>query len=359
MRSRRLSLLAGAILLVITLAALPFISACAKPAPAEVKPIELKLVFAYVSCPSHWATFGTWADNVQERTGGRVTVTHYFGGDLCPPEETYDAVKRGTADIGISCIEMMPGRFPNYEVMEVALLNDVCARPSRVAWEMYNAFPQIQEECAETKVLATLAMLPFPPGIGLGTAEKPVRTLGDYEGLKLSAYGRWMPRTLDVLGAAPMDLPPPAFYEALQKGIIDGVVMDPVFFDLFHLSDVIHYYTVANFGVFEPWIFSINWDTWNSLPPDIQKVLEEESVPHVMDASDDFCWEDSTRALQEAVDNFGVEVIEPSPEELARWVALQKPVQQDVWKAEAEAAGLSAEELLEEVERLYEKYRTR
>ncbi|MBA7700402.1 hypothetical protein ES703_109116 [subsurface metagenome] len=103
----------------------------------------------------------------------------------------------------------------------------------------------------------------------------------------------------------------------------------------------------------------MNWDTWNSLPPDIQKVLEEESVPFVMDTNDKFSGEDSTRALQETVDNFGLEVIEPSTEELARWVALQKPVQQDAWVAEMEAKGLPGEKLIEEANRLYAKYRTR
>ena len=359
MGSRRLSLLVGAILLVITLAALPLMSACAKPAPAPVKPIELKLIFSYFDSPAYRAVFGAWADNVAERTGGRVNVTHYFGGELCPPEETYDAIIRGTAELGVISTFMTPGRFPCFGVMEASLLDDFCSRPSRATWELYNTFPEVQEECAEAKVLTTLAMLPLPPGIGLGTVDTPVRTLEDFKGLKVSTFGRWMPITIKALGAAPMEIPPPEMYMALKQKIIDSVVMDPVFFIDLQLDEVIRYFTVANFGIYEPWLFSINWETWNSLPPDIQKVLEEESVPFVMDTNDDFCYEYATQCLNDTVAKVGLEVIEPSPEELAKWVALQKPVQQDVWLAEAEAAGLPGKELIEEAKQLYAKYRTR
>lgn len=350
-------------LLVLTLIGLPLFGACAEqaaeptptPTPEAAEPEVIELRYNHMSPPGplYDGIHGKWVDEVMERCGGKVKITTYFVGQLSPPEESYNSLLTGLADIATLHAPLNQGRFPCIEVMQMPRIETTCAHTSRVAWELYQAFPEIQAEFAETKVLSVYGFRE-PTSLCLGTATKPIYTMEDLEGLKIAAPGVWPSKKVSLLGASPMSLFEGDYYVSLEKKVLDGAIMDPGQLEDFNLREVIKYLNLTNFGFMPLWL-SMSWDAWNSLPTDVQEVFEEVGGEYFGDIVDSYTSMQSWRAIDTAVAEYGMEVIELTPEELARWNVVIEPVR-DEFVAELEAKGLPGEELLEEADQLYIKY---
>lgn len=49
---------------------------------------------------------------IEKRTSGRVKINYYPGATLTPPQQTYDSVVKGIADIGEALVGYTQGKFP-------------------------------------------------------------------------------------------------------------------------------------------------------------------------------------------------------------------------------------------------------
>jgi TRAP-type C4-dicarboxylate transport system substrate-binding protein len=99
----------------------------------------------------------------------------------------------------------------------------------------------------------------------------------------------------------------------------------------------------------------MNLGVWNKLPPDIQKILENyigsagsEYFGKEMDRSNE-----TEKAKVQAMKD--KTIIDLSPEETKRWKEACKPIW-DKWVATVEAKGLPGKAVLEEAQKLSEKY---
>jgi len=61
-------------------------------------------------------------------------------------------------------------------------------------------------------------------------------------------------------------------YAALQRGIIDAAIVDPIFYDMLSLKEVMRYQTNISFSGY-PWYTVINEKKWNKLPKDLQNIF--------------------------------------------------------------------------------------
>lgn len=110
---------------------------------------------------------------------------------------------------------------------------------------------------------------------------------------------------------------------------------------------MIHLYNLMFFVV-------MNLDTWNALPPDIQKIFDEVSEEQVKKAGE--IWDKNEVEDAALVEKeYDMEIIRLSPEEKARWEEIITQVR-DEKVAEVEAKGLPAREMFDEILRLVEKY---
>ncbi len=116
MEKKKLLILVGSICLVLALMVMAFMPACAKPAPEKVD-LTYNILFPAVNY--HGVLAQEWANEINKRTDGVVTITLYPVGGLAPPAETYEAVTKGIADIGMSCLAYTMGRFPACELVDI------------------------------------------------------------------------------------------------------------------------------------------------------------------------------------------------------------------------------------------------
>jgi len=120
-------------------------------------------------------------------------------------------------------------------------------------------------------------------------------------------------------------MPMPERYDAIQKGVAEGVVAPFEALKGWKLGEVIKS-TTENFGsAYSTGFFVVmNKDKWNSLPPDIQKVIETINVEWIEKTGK--AWDDIDKEGKEFTLSRGNQIIALSKEEDEKWAKLVRPI---------------------------------
>lgn len=300
------------------------------------KPIELN--FAISDPPTHYYVknvFSVWAQELEKRTSGRLKIIVYAGETLGKQAEQYDLLLKGAAHLITLVGPQYPGRFPLTDVFNLPFLipPDGPNSPGKAIRDMVYEKYLNPIHFKDVKVLWKSR---FQPNV-LHMAKKPVRTMKDIKGQIIGIPGgKILASYLKLLGASPELSPSPEVYTNLEKGIINGQIL-PFETQLgLRLSEVAKFVTMTNQGSASLCI-AMRKQTWEGLPPDIQKIIldtnpwAEELIAKVNITTFERILNMSKRA--------GVEIIELSPDEKARWIETTKVVEKE-WVAEMDAKGL-------------------
>ena len=286
-----------------------------------------------------------WKKEVEKRTNGKVAINTFPGGTLLGAKNMMDGVIAGTADIGMVVTAYQPGRFmvTNATSLPLDFPNAVVA--SLTLWDFYKKYQPA--EFSKVKVLTLFANAPAQI-----YAKVPVRNLNDLKGLQLRASGG-VSQVLKALGAAPVGMPQSETPEALQKGVVKGAVSSLETLKDFKYAEICKYVTILN-GPIYPFAVVMNMNSWNKLPKDVQAVFDElgpqQSVwtgtymdKHVVDS---VAWSKKTH---------NIEIIELSKEEKHKWDKLLEPIT-GKWIENANAKGLPAEQILNDIKAIRDMY---
>jgi TRAP-type C4-dicarboxylate transport system substrate-binding protein len=329
MTRKLLSLLAGTILALGLL-----------PAGATAAPVELNYAIFFPATHGHTLLATEWAKEVEKRTGGAVKVTIFPGATLLPPDQTYDGVVKGIADIGMSVLSYSKGRFPLTEVLDLPLGYTSGLQATRLANAYYRKFQP--KELSDVKVMYLHAH-----GPGILHTKTPIATLEDLKGLKCRCTGS-SAKVVTALGGTPVAMPQNETYDALQKGVVDGTVSPIEALKGWKYGEVVKY-TTRNLGSSYSvgFFVAMNRAKWEGLPKEAQAAIEALNAEWVDKVGK--AWDDFDKAGAEFAAAKGVKTIELSKEEDARWAALVKPVLGDYVTA-AKAKGVPGDEALKFVQ---------
>jgi TRAP-type transport system periplasmic protein len=239
---------------------------------AQNKPTELRYASPFPPAHPYSIADQKWFEKIEKETNGRVKIKPYWNGTLISGRESMREVVKGAADIAWigpvyerSGVDIAKGTldFFRYSSPEANI---------KIFWELFEKFPELRKEYDGLKILAVDVGAP----LRLMTTKKPVTTAADLKGLKIRAVGDVFLRTLKALGTDAIGMPITEMMESLQKGIIHGVVFSRGDYKSLKLVEIVKYET-ENFlsyrGAFGGRAMSL--DTWNKLPPDIQKILND------------------------------------------------------------------------------------
>jgi TRAP-type C4-dicarboxylate transport system substrate-binding protein len=306
----------------------------------------IKITFAHFFPATHpvhirWVA---WADAISKATDGKVKITFYYAQTLLTAPEIYEGVVKGVADMGIMYPGYTPGLFPMLELFDLPVNYNNCEVISNVFWDSYNEFQP--EELSKVKVLSIYAI---GPG-GIAT-KKPVETLDDLSGMQIRAVGL-SSGYMSALGAAPVSLPMPESYEAVSRGVCDGVLNAWDAFITWKTVEVADYFTMTPFLYTGSFLTVMNLDTWNSLPANVQSAFEQVSKDFISyHASSEA--KNALTSAKKIVDS-GKKIIVLPDEEEAKWL---KAIQPAIAKAIAERADKGpAQEFYNRMVELAEKY---
>lgn len=219
----------------------------------------------------HWQA---WADQISQATNGHVKIVIYPSSQLAAAADVGEMVETGGVDIGWLFTPFYKGQFPLTEVVSIPMVGfDNGTLATNVAWDLYDKSPEFQKEWSNYKLLT---MYGIPASI-FGSVGKPVTKPEDVKGMVLRSPAGLVTDLVTKLGASPVMMAPPDMYEALEKGNIAGYIFEPAGIQNFKLQEVTDYYTdlpiyIGVFGIV------MNWDKWNSLPPEYQAIIESFSL---------------------------------------------------------------------------------
>jgi tripartite ATP-independent transporter DctP family solute receptor len=102
---------------------------------------------------------------------------------------------------------------------------------------------------------------------------RPIHTVSDLDGMKLRVSpGKLRVDTFRSLGAAVTPLPSAELYTALQTRVVDGQETPLVYVETQHYFEVQKYVSLTR-HMWSGWWTLVNQDKWNSLTPQLQKIL--------------------------------------------------------------------------------------
>ena len=237
------------------------------PAPAlSAEPIKL----TYANFPPA-PTFPCvqmehWAKEVEKRTGGKVKVQTFPGGTLLPAKNIFDGVISGMADIGNFAMSYQPGRFPVSEAVDLPLGFTSARVASLTLYDLIEKYKPKEFEKVKILTLFTCPPMNF-------MTKTPVRTLADLKGMELRVAGT-SAEIVKRLGGIPVAMPQSETPEAIQKGVVKGMVSSMEILKDFKFAAYTPNATVANLSVVT-FAVVMNKEKWNSLPADVKKVLDD------------------------------------------------------------------------------------
>jgi TRAP-type transport system periplasmic protein len=280
-------------------------------------PIKLNYSIFFPAPHKNTVLATEWAQEVEKRTNGAVKITMFAGGTLTPADKCYDGVVKGISDIGMSVLGYTRGRFPLTEVIDLPLGYKTGLAATKLINIYYTKFKP--QEFNDVKVMYLHAH-----GPGILHTKTPIKTLEDLKGVKITCHGL-SAKVVGALGATPVAMPMPERYDAIQKGVAEGVVAPFEALKGWKLGEVIKS-TTENFGsAYSTGFFVVmNKDKWNSLPPDIQKVIETINVEWIEKTGK--AWDDIDKEGKEFTLSRGNQIIALSKEEDEKWAKLVRPI---------------------------------
>lgn len=253
--------------------------AAALPAAAE------ELSFANFTPPFHTinASVMEKLDTIlSEATNGEVTVRGYHGGERgAGPVEQYIRVVQGVADMGWGLPGYTSSQFEKTMIVELpgTLTNEDDGYAAM--WTAYD-----DHLAGEFPGTVPVALWTSEPNVFI-MRDAVIRTPADLEGLKIRVAGATAADVATALGATPVQMPINQVYNALQTGLIDGVITGSSTLNDFKLDEVANSYTFgANLGRLS--FYAVMTEgTYNGLSDEAKAVLDNSSNQTVSQSAED------------------------------------------------------------------------
>jgi TRAP-type C4-dicarboxylate transport system substrate-binding protein len=233
---------------------------------------SIKLKYATYLPPQHavskWLT--EKFKQVQEKAQGRLEITELWGGQLGPPPKYYDMVSNGQIDMTWFLTGNFPGVFKLTEVSNLPYLIGSAEIGAKVVND-----PEFRKHLdKEYAGLRILNLHTHQPG-NVFTAKKAVRSVADFKGVRLRFPSGPIRDLLLAVGGTPVGLPPSDVVESMQKGTLDGTVIDyggaAFAFPMAPVTD----FATELYAYVGSFCICMNKAAFDKLPADIQKIFAD------------------------------------------------------------------------------------
>lgn len=286
-----------------------------------------------------------WAKEVEKRTAGKVSVKTFPGGTLLNAKNMLEGVTSGTADIGNFAMSYQPGRFPVSEAVDLYHGFTSATVASQVLFDLVDKYKP--KEFQKVKVLTLFTC----PPTNLMT-RSPVDSLSDLKGMELRVAGT-SAEVLKRLGGVPVAMPQSETPEAIQKGVVKGMISSLEILKDFKFAAYTPYATMVNLPVVS-FAVVMNKAKWDALPADVKQVMEglsREQAVWTGQYVDDHVKE----ALAWSANEYKHQVLSLPPAEQKQIEQLLAPMTAD-YIAKVSKVGINGAQVVADVKALKAKY---
>jgi tripartite ATP-independent transporter DctP family solute receptor len=245
------------------------------------------------------------ADKLAEKSGGKLNIQIYPGGQLGSEREALELLQIGSIGITKVSSAVMEGFVEDYKVLGLPYLFD----------NKEHAFSVLDGEVGKKLLLSgediwLRGLCFYDAGSrSFYTKEKPINEPSDLTGMKIRVMKSITAMNMvKALGGSPTPISWGELYTALQSGVVDGAENNPPSFYLSHHYEVCKYYSLDE-HTSVPDVLLISTIIWNKLTDKEKEWLQEAANESVIYQRK--LWEESEKEALEGVKKAGVKIIYP------------------------------------------------
>jgi TRAP-type C4-dicarboxylate transport system substrate-binding protein len=295
---------------------------CVAAAPA-VKADEVNLLFG-TTLPAqvhlNMRVLHPWAEKINEQGKGIVHIDVRDGEAIANLGNFYSRVQDDVIQISWGLQVAIGGKYPRTAVGGLPFEVDKAEIGSVALWRLFKS--GLLD--AEYDTVQPLYMITFPPS-GIHYAKQP-KTLENLKGLKLATGSKVTADVIERLGGTPLSMITSEYYTAVQRGMVDAVLVQWTAFQPFKLQDVTFYHLETKLGGATGMVFMAK-KKYDALPAAVKKILDDNSGEAESRLYGKF-WDDVDNEGREMVKALGDKhkIIQQSPETAAQWRQEVEPV---------------------------------
>ncbi len=242
------------------------------PSVHAAKKIRWKMVTTW---PKNFPGLGTGANHlaklITDMSGGRLEVKVYGAGELVPPFESFDAVSRGTAQMGHGAAYYWKGKSEAAQFFAAVPFG--LNAQEMAGWIYKGGGQELWDEVYSAFNLKAFAAGNTGVQMG-GWFNKEIKSIDDFKGLKMRMPGLGG-EVIKRAGATPVSLPGGEIFPSLQSGAIDATEWVGPYNDL-----AFGFYKIAKYYYWPGWHEPgtvlecfVNKDAFYGLPKDLQAIV--------------------------------------------------------------------------------------
>ena len=191
------------------------------------------------------------------------------------PFDVLEGVEKGLFDIGLWCACFEPTKASQLAFnFFIPFVTDDPMTQMKISRKVYKEFPEWTKalEKYNQRWLGAGAFSSY----GLGT-KFAWSKMSELKGHKIAGAGLNLP-WLKLTGATVVQTSLNEAYNSLQSGVYEGLVIFPPAWKGFKLDEPAKHFKVVGWGSTFLYQMSMNLKSWNKMPKDIQKIINEEST---------------------------------------------------------------------------------
>ncbi|HXU41766.1 MAG TPA: TRAP transporter substrate-binding protein [Burkholderiales bacterium] len=166
----------------------------------------------------HTRNVKSFAEDVKKNTGGALDITVHANGSLIKHPDILRAVSTGQVNVA----EFLLGQFGNEDPVFAADNVPFVAPGYDNAFKFYQAQKPVLEKKLDGRGMKLLYAVAWP-GQGIYTKD-PVKSAGDFKGLKMRTYSPLTSRLAELLGMAPVQAQVPDIPQLFATGAMQTMV---------------------------------------------------------------------------------------------------------------------------------------
>ncbi len=257
---------------------------------------------------------------VEEGSEGRIVVDILGAGSMGGEREILESVTMGNLEGGMAMSSLFTTYLPNWEIFDLPFVFK-----NRADWATKVDGDLGKMMKAETEEINVKVLSFFDGGFrAISNTKRPLLAMEDFKGVKVRVgESTLLIDTQKALGTNPIPMSFGEVYTGLQQGTIDGVDTSVIYVQDGNFQEVAKYCTETNHSALQMVTF-INQDFYNSLPEDLQKVIDEAAAKTTVEQREIAVEVDQT-AIQ-VMEDAGMQVDQPSEEFTAQMIEATKPV---------------------------------
>ncbi|MGQ4877964.1 TRAP transporter substrate-binding protein [Billgrantia sp. LNSP4103-1] len=245
-----------------------------------------------------------FAENVTERTEGRLTVQVYNNGVLGDQPDAIEQTRNGVLDFANFNMGPMGPIVKETNVLSLPFLFSSVEHMHEV---MDGEIGQQFADALAEKNLVALSW--FDSGArSLYNTERPIRTPEDVEGLKIRVMNNDLyVEMIEAMGGNATPMAYGEVYQSLKTGVLDGAENNYPSFESSNHYEAAEYYSLTEHLII-PECLCIAKASWEALSPEDQEIVREEAI----NASElqRQLWVEGSQESRQVVLDAGVEINE-------------------------------------------------